>query len=327
MMSDPDYNEQTIKRYLLGVLSEVETERLDELSIANDGFADALSAAEKELVDSYVQGELRDDDLARFKSHYLASAVRRKRVDFAKALQYFGERATGASAAAIDEAPRTSAAGKKGWFSGLLTSPPVLQWGFATLAIVLVIAGGLLLLQNIRLRQQINQTQARRDELQQRELELQKQLENQRTANASTEQELARVREEHAQIEQQLKSGKPQPSVEVMASLILTPQMRGAGQIKTVSLSRDTQRVAIQLQLEPNSYSTYIVILVDQTGGQTLWRSGKTKAPQVSDHRSLNISFRAGLLRAGTYRLQVSGISIDGTSEVVSEYPFRVVKQ
>jgi len=325
MMSDPNYDEQTIKRYLLGVLSEVETERLDELSIADDGFADALSAAEKELVDSYVQGELSDDDLAKFKSHYLASAVRRKRVDFAKALQFFGERAGRASVAAIRETP-TAAAGKKGWFSGLLTLPPVLQWGFATVAIVLVIAGGLLLLQNIRLRQQITQTQARRDELQQRELELQRQLENQRTANASIEQELARVREESARLEEQLRSGKSQPLTGAIASIILTPQLRGAGQIKTVTISPNTERVAIQLQLEPNEYSTYSVALIDQSSGQSVWRSGRVKATGPGDRKSLTVRFSAALLHSGTYRMQVSVIPPNGAAEVVSEYPFKVLR-
>ena len=57
-MNDSNYNERIITRYLLGALSEVETERLDELSVRDDGFARALTIAEKELVDAYVQGEL-----------------------------------------------------------------------------------------------------------------------------------------------------------------------------------------------------------------------------------------------------------------------------
>lgn len=324
-MSDPNYNEQTNRRYLLGELPEVETERLDELSITDDKFAATLSVAEKELVDSYVQGELSEEDLARFKSHYLASPRGRDRVDFARALQVFGERSVGASVAGVQTELSTTR--KTGWFSTLfINSRPIVQWGFAVAALVLLIAGGLLLFQNIRLRQQINQTQARRDELQQREVELQKQLENQRTANATAEQELARVREERARLEEQLRSGKAQPSPgEAIASLILTPQMRGAGQIKTVSLNRDTQRVAIKLELEPNEYSTYSVALIGPNGGE-VWRSGKLRPSRVGDRKSLSLSIRATVLSAGTHRMRLSGVAADGTAEVISEYPFRVSK-
>lgn len=322
VMSDPNYNEQIITRYLLGDLSEVETERLDALSITDDRFAAALSVAEKELVDSYVQGELIESDLARFKNHYIASPLRRERVDFARALQVFGESSAGR---AVQPGPTASSVAKTGWLSSLVsTSRPIVQWGFALATLVLLLAGGLLLFQNVRLRQQINQTQARRDELQQRDLELQKQLENQRPANASAEQELARIREERGRLEEQLRAGKIQPSPEAaVASIILTPQMRSGG-LKTVTLSPKTERVAMQLELEPNEYSTYSVALIEQSGGQLLWRSGRVKAAR--DRKSLSVSFRGGLLRAGLYRMQVSGISPGGAPEVVGEYPFRVSK-
>jgi hypothetical protein len=326
VMSDRNYNDRMISRYLLGALSEVETERLDELSVTDDEFAAVLSAAEKELVDSYVQGELNQDDLARFKSHYLASSLRRDKVDFAKALQVFAERGAITSAAGAEGERRASTATKAGWFSALFSnSRPVMQWSFALAAMIFLVAGGLLLVQNNRLRQQVNQTQARRDELQQREIELQKQIENQRTANALTEQELARVREERMRLEEQLRSGKPQPSPDkaVIASLILTPQMRGGEQIMTVTISPKTERVAVRLELEPNEYSTYSVALIDQSG-QLLWRSGRIKAAASGNRKSLSVSISATLLRAGMYRIQVLGISPGGASEVVGEYPFRV---
>lgn len=318
-MSDPNHNKQGINSYLLGTLSEVETERLDELSIADDDFAAALSVAEKELVDSYVQRELSEEDLARFKSHYLASPLRRQRIDFARAFQGFSER----KPVATESGSVTVA--RAGWFSTLFSSRPVMQWGLATAAIVLLFTGSLLLFQNVRLRQQINQTQARRDELARRETELQRQLENQRTANTATEQELARVREERARLEEQLTTGKPRESASIL-SLILSPQMRGGGQVRTVTISPETERVAMQLQLEPNDYSTYSVAIINQSNGQVLWRSGRIKAAGTGDRKSVNARFNAALLHAGTYRMQLSGISPGGASEVVSEYPFKVVR-
>ena len=105
----------------------------------------------------------------------------------------------------------------------------------ALVTLILVVGGGLLMLQNIRLRQQVNQTQARRNELQQREREIEEQIEDQRTAQPLTEQELARVREERERLEEQLRPGRSYQA-SAIASLILTPQLRGAGEIKTVTI-------------------------------------------------------------------------------------------
>jgi len=68
IMSDQTHNSQLIDKYLLDSLDEAETERFDGLSITDDQFAAALDAAENDLVDAYVQGEINGDELERFKS-------------------------------------------------------------------------------------------------------------------------------------------------------------------------------------------------------------------------------------------------------------------
>jgi hypothetical protein len=93
-MDEKFYKNKSVTQYLLGALPEEEAERLDELCFTDDRFAEALSAAENELVDAYVRGELAGADLARFKSYYLASSLRREKVEFAEALFLYGEGGT-----------------------------------------------------------------------------------------------------------------------------------------------------------------------------------------------------------------------------------------
>ena len=57
-MSDSSLNEQLIVDYLLGDLPEAEADRLNELSVANDEFAEYLEAIENDLVDDYIRDEL-----------------------------------------------------------------------------------------------------------------------------------------------------------------------------------------------------------------------------------------------------------------------------
>ncbi len=70
--------------YLLGSLSEDETERLDELSIADDRFAADLHAVEHDLVDAYASGALDEETRRRFELHYLSSSQGRAKVALAE---------------------------------------------------------------------------------------------------------------------------------------------------------------------------------------------------------------------------------------------------
>ena len=320
-------NQEVITQYLLGGLPELEKERLEELSVTSEEFVDSLSASEKDLIDAYVQGELSGSMLAQFESHYLASPVRRERVEFAEAFQIFAKTQTGSSIRGSAELNRKRT---DSWLSTLNIfggQYPALQWGLAAAALVFIVAGAFLLWQNARLRQQMSLEQAHRDELQQREMQLQKELDQQRASNTAIEQELAQVREERGRMEEELKkSGQLPAGGKGMFSFVLTPELRGAGQPKSVSIPANTGRVTVQLNLEPNDYQTFAVVLLDPSSHQELWRSGKLKPSSRGDNRTLNVSFSAGLLKPQVYVLQVSGISANGQSEVLSDYPFEVVK-
>src|SRR5215475_5472850 len=87
--NEEKYDERLLVRYLLGVLSREETERLDELSIVDDEFAARLNAAEDDLVDAYVRNELSGTDAEKFQSSYLSSPRRLQKVEFAEGLNTF----------------------------------------------------------------------------------------------------------------------------------------------------------------------------------------------------------------------------------------------
>jgi hypothetical protein len=107
---------------------------------------------------------------------------------------------------------------------------------------------------------------------------------------------------------------------------VLTPQMRGAGQTPTISIPAKTDDVVMQLELEPSDYPTYRVTLHDRAGNRTLWRSGRLKARAAGANKTLSIRFSAGLLAPQAYVLRVSGVAANGVSEIISDYPFRVVE-
>lgn len=347
-MSKQLYDDQTLTQYLLGALSETETERLDELSLTDDEVAEALQVVEQDLVDAYVQDELTEAALAQFKSYYLASPLRREKVTFAQAFQAQAVKSAATQALkAQTEAAGEVAPQRKGqkWFSarlGLNASRPAWQWGAAGAALALLITGSWLMFEYLRPRQQVAQTQTPRAAPGQSEQELQKELGNQRAASAQSAEERARAErerlaQEQTQREQQRTAEQPraaeqqraasqqqsQSSASSIAFFVLTPQMRGASQTQTISIPSQTTYVAVRLNLEPNEFSTYHVALLDEAGGQTLWRSSQLKAHAGVGSQVLNLSFRARLLKPQTrYVLRVTG----GAAEIIDDYPFRVLK-
>ena len=338
-MTKRTYTNHDLNQYLLGALPEAEAESFDELSFAEEEFVDALSAAEKDLVDAYVQGDLADPELERFKSNYLASPLRREKVNFAQAFKIMTDRKAVAPVEVEAAAKAPTRRQASGWFSALnvlAVGHPALQWGSVAVALVLMIAAGWLVFDNVRLRHQVTQTQASRDELVHREQELQNQIKERQSASSATEQELEHLRGEEKRLEQELAKQREQQNIGEqyapssgglsVASFILAPQLRSAGQIQTISVPAKTDSVAMQLELEPNAYSLFSVSLLDQSGDQALWRSSKLKAKVAGVSKTISVSFRAAVLKPQTYLLRVSGISAKGAAEIVGDYPFRVVK-
>ena len=79
-------NEKVITRYLLGELPEEQQVEIEDRAFADQEYLASITAVENDLIDEYVRRELSETERLRFESRFLASAERRKRVEFAKAL-------------------------------------------------------------------------------------------------------------------------------------------------------------------------------------------------------------------------------------------------
>ncbi|HEY3132263.1 MAG TPA: hypothetical protein VGL91_22600 [Acidobacteriota bacterium] len=340
MMQDKQiYNDQLLTSYLLGSLSDEKTERLDELSIADDEFAGRLSEVENDLADAYVRGELSGHTLEKFKSFYMLSPKRHEKVRFAESLLAFKE--SGVAVQAKDAqapAPASSRPSRESTqhFSRLPFFPAprtALQWAFAAALVLMLVGGGYLVFENLRLRNQMTQTEAERTGLEQREKELQRQLAQQRSAEAETVKELARVGDRLAQIEEQLTANRQSGKVGLpsrepgIVSFALLPQTRGAGQIAAVAVPAQTDYVILQLQLESDDFPGYQVALRNPANNQIVWRSGKLKAKSGGTNKAVSITLPGNLLKQQNYTLDVTGIPASGAAEFISSYPFRVVIQ
>ena len=286
------YDDRLLTRYLLGALGDDETERLDELSIADDEFATRLKTVENDLVDAYAKGELSGETLERFGSFYLASENRRERVRFAETFQVLIDRAGLAS-------PRTVPAARRPGFA--------LGWGFAAAACLLLLTGAYLLNDNLRLRNQVMRAEATRVALQQREEALSRQLEEKLRATATN---LRADRE----------AGQSEPPRTF--ALVLLPQTRGSGPLPVIAILPGVDRVDFQLQLESDDFPVYQVALKNPATTRIIWRSGRLRAASRGATKIVSVSLPARLLKAQNYDIELTGIPAGGFPQFMGSYAF-----
>jgi hypothetical protein len=170
------------------------------------------------------------------------------------------------------------------WFSG----PHVaLQWSFAATAFVMLAASAYLFRENLALRDQLKQ-----------------------------------VRAERIALQRQQSAAPVPPSRELtVLSFVLSPQMRGGGEIATLALPRGTDRVSLRLTLELDDFSRYQAALKNPATNEIVWSSIKLK----SENQSVLLSLPASLLKQQNYTLELMGIPAGGPSAFVGGYPFRVL--
>src|SRR4051812_2286769 len=86
-MPSEDAEEKVLVRYLLGNLSETEQVQVEDRAFADAEYLTALEAAEADLIDAWVRGELSSAERRAFERRFLTSPTRRSKVAFARALK------------------------------------------------------------------------------------------------------------------------------------------------------------------------------------------------------------------------------------------------
>ena len=304
------YDDQLLIRYLLRQLPEEETERLDELSIVGDDFACRLRDVENDLVDAYASGELSGETLAGFQSSYLSSPEGREKVKFAQVL--LASQGLAAAAPAKDAEAATPPGAnprhvpKQRW--RLFRLPGLtLNWALAGAACLVLAGSGYLLLERQSLRSQLDQAQTERTALQQRQLELQRQL----GQPAGTQ---------HAMAETAKVSHAPKT-----VAFLLLAQTRGIGPIASIAVPPGTDLAVLQLQLEFDDFPKYQAALKEPVTNQVVWRSQSLTAMSLGRNRAVSAPLPANLLKPQNYTLELTGIPANGPAELIGSYPFRIV--
>ena len=300
-----------LRRYFLGDLPREDRVRLEDRYLVDVELFEELLAAENDLIDAYVRGELTEDERQQFEVEYLKSPERRDRLDFARALSQLS---------ALDEealAANRRSLWKKMWAT-LSNRQEIPQWALATAVVMVVASGSWLLVQNRGLQVGLQQALSGQAALRRQEEAL-----RQRIAKFE-ENPRGQVQEN----QQGSEVAKLEPPMGLEMTLRLTPGIaRSAGmQVKTLVLPTPISQVRLQLMLDRDQYKTYEAVLLTAEQKE-VFRGRTLRSHSIGGSTVVAWRIPENVMHEGDYIVQLKGQLATGGLEDLAPYSFRVLRR
>lgn len=341
---DDSLSEDLIDRYLLGDLPEERQAEIEDRAFQDRQYMERILAAESDLIDEYVRGGLSDSQRRLFQSRFLASAERRRKVEFAQALSSV----ISEEAVAEKESRRAVERARPSlWstFTALLRGlRPAAGFSLAAASLLFIIGVSWIVRETVRLRTQVAQLRTEQQTQQRDRQNLERQLADERargeelSSRLQTEQrERERSEESARRLERERQematrptqpAQPPQPSQPSVVSLALLAGIsRGGGARPKLVLPSSARLVQLQIAVEPgDDYKSFSVELNAQ-GGQRVLTEGNLSARVTRRGRFIILNVPPRLLEAGQYELSLKGIGAAGTAEDIGYYYFEVLRK
>jgi hypothetical protein len=288
-----------------------------------------IEIAEEELIDAYVRGELSLDERRLLEKGLRSSPELVERLHFARLLADAADR--DAAAEEVSDSPLKSSpsAPRTWWPFGLSVRPrPAFQMAFAAYALIIIIGGAALLTGWLRLRRESQQLADQQAALERQKSELQKSATEQRLATEQLTSELAEERRQREADQQRIAEliaaqNEKSTTSSTIATLFLPRLLRGSEQEKELRPPAGTSKVKLFLAVDSIDYRGFLVEVKNQEDKVV----STQKVPPPRSGKVVTITISISLLPAGSYSVQLSGISPDGTSELVGNYGFRITRK
>jgi hypothetical protein len=284
-----------------------------------------IDLAEEELIDAYVRNELPPEERKVFEKGLRTTPFLVNRLHFARLLAAAADRSAEAEVSTSREL-EDFLPPRKSWWPFGLTWGPAVNLAFASCALVLVIGGGGLLSAWITLRHESQQLAEQQKLFEQQKLELQKSASEQQLTVEQLKAQLREMQQKREADQQmiadlrQAQNQKPTAPSPTIATLFLHPALRDSEREKELKLSAGTSRIRLQLAVASIDYRSFLVE-VKNSQDKVIFEP-KVRSPRSG--KVVTVTILSKFLPAGTYSLQLIGISPEGTSEPVGNYNFRI---
>jgi len=322
-------NEKLIARYLLGELSDEQQVEIEDRAFADKDYLASITAVENDLIDEYVRHELSETDRRNFERRFLASAARRKRVEFAKSLAFMSQEAPVAKKTVI---PQWS--WRESLYAFISGLTPAAKFALSAAMLLLLVGGAWLLTETLRLRSQLTQLQAENQSRQNQRQALEQQIEAERRRNEELNARLNQEKQQREQTDESLRqlsetadSTSPPPRP-VIASLTLLPGLsRGGGNKPSLVMPGDARLVRLNIGIDPEEQYKNFAVELRTAAGRQVWTRENLAARNRGGARAIGLTLPASVLKSGEYELRLSGLKEGGEAEDIGFYYFDVKKR
>jgi anti-sigma factor RsiW len=316
--------EDLIKRYLLGELSEAEQTALEDEYFIDPSKYDRFCKAEDELLDAAARGSLSEADRERFERSYLTNPQRRRHVMFAKVLTQFVDE----NRAARRAGPQT-AGGERierpdrglSWLSHLVRLSRSLRLALSAAAALLIVLGGTwVVIETFRLRARLAEA-LREGEAQRRQAQSQSQQ------IADLEAQYRQLAEERERLQVQLQAEKekvsPTPAPVIFALSLRAFRDPGGQEPRALIIPRGAEEARLRINMTEHAFPGYQVILLTTDGREVFAIKGIN--PQATRNGYvLIVNVPARNLASGDNIIALSGISGAGEVETLGKAIIKV---
>jgi hypothetical protein len=286
-------NETWQVKYLLGNLTEEEQVQVEDRAFADKDCLSSLEAAEADLIDAYVRGELSQPDRRDFELRFLASPERRRKVEFARAL---------ATITSESQTQESRAAERPFFIRAFWGWNPAFQFA-AGLAALMCIAGGTwLAFENAAIRSRVAALEAERRGFEVREQSLRQQL-----------------GDEQARAVALATQNRQPPAADrapLVAALVLLPGVsRAQARVERLVLSPSVQIARIEIQLDArDDYPQFRAELRTKSGEEVL-SQGNLARRKSGPGFAVFVDIPVSVLALGEYEMGLKGIAADRTTQ------------
>lgn len=327
-------DEKQAVRFLLGDLSEESRLKLEERFFKEDRFYEQLLAIQEELADDYVQDKLTASERAQFEKHFLISARRRERVEFAAAF----------SQALLSGHERRAPAPPSNapWWESLQAfvrpQSARMAFGSAVAALVLLVGAAWLFVENRRLSGRVQQAQVEKDSLIQRSgvneaeadrkrQELERDITALRAQGGEMETKIQQKQRELEALQRARSSARLALGSGEIALFILPPGLtRGTDEPERLIISAAARSIQLQLDLErEEDYQSYVAE-IRTARGNLVWSTNGLALKRTSYGRAVFLTIPARLVSNGEYEVALKGAA-SGKVEAVGYYYFIALKR
>jgi hypothetical protein len=327
--------EELIARYLLGELPEEQQIEIEDRAFSDQEYRQSITAVENDLIDEYVRKELSVSQRRRFEDRFLASADRRRRVEFARALTTV---ISEAPAAEIQRETRSAVSTLATWRESLASFfggfTPAFRFSLVAVVLLLFVAGAWLVTQTLRQRAQLARLQSEEQLRQNERRNLEQQIDNERKRNQELTAQLESEKQQRRQsdelinrLQREVETPAP-PQRNTILSLALLPGISRSGGVRPkLAVTESVQGVRLQIGIEPNEpYKTFQLELRNQDGRE-VWTRDNLAARTTRSGKTISVILPRSILTAGQYELTLKGVTERKTTEEVGYYYFDVVKK